>query len=39
MEDRGVYETIASLSEYEKILSLKSEFIKVHRGFIVNIWK
>lgn len=39
MNDKKVYETGASLSEYEKVLSMRPEFIKVHRAFVVNLWQ
>ncbi|MEF9962411.1 MAG: LytTR family DNA-binding domain-containing protein [Erysipelotrichaceae bacterium] len=38
MVDGNVYEVFASLSDYEKELLARPEFIKVHRSYIVNLW-
>lgn len=37
--DSSTRELVASLSNFEEILLSRSEFIKVHRAFIVNMWQ
>ncbi|MEG0592136.1 MAG: LytTR family DNA-binding domain-containing protein [Coprobacillus sp.] len=39
MSDKTIYETAASLSEYEKVFLTRPEFLKVHRAFLVNLWQ
>ncbi|MEG1547444.1 MAG: LytTR family DNA-binding domain-containing protein [Clostridia bacterium] len=39
LSDGAVREVRASLSEYEKKLLIRPEFIKVHRSYIANLWQ
>lgn len=39
LADGGVQEVTASLSAFEEELLARSEFVKVHRSYIVNLWQ
>ena len=39
MSDGVVYETAASLSEFEAAILSRPEFLRVHRSFLVNLWQ
>lgn len=39
MSNGMVYETVATLSQYEKLLLARPEFYQVHRAFLVNLWQ
>lgn len=39
LSDGSIWETTASLAEFENVLLSRPEFVRVHRSYIVNLWQ